>query len=258
MYRGKRVKRSHRRKLNKRFVILVGSLLGLVMILCLNGCRAEDPANEVTPNATDTPVVDLSYTIPAETLTEEPVEEPVQVVVDPINYEYPYNTMSVDWGVEVYEEGFKYYTIPQEYIDAGGCFPEIVQVYLWSLCKDLDIDYCMVVALIERESEYKWDAIGDSGNSKGYMQIYQRWHGDRMELEGVEDLHDPYGNIRVGLNYLHELIGRYGTDDLHYILMCYNMGEGGCREANAEGIYTTAYSRGVLQRTHEIELELQD
>lgn len=30
-----------------------------------------------------------------------------------LNYTYPYNTMSADWGSEVYEDGFRYYEIQQ-------------------------------------------------------------------------------------------------------------------------------------------------
>ena len=47
-----------------------------------------------------------------------------------------------------------------EYKDAGGCFPEIVQVYLWCECKEYGVDYYTVVALIERESGYHWDKAG--------------------------------------------------------------------------------------------------
>ena len=106
------------------------------------------------------------------------------------------------------EDGFRYYEIPQEYKDAGGCFPEIVQVYLWCECKEYGVDYYTVLALIERESCYRWDKVGDNGNSKGYMQIYEKWHTERMEAEGVTDLFNPYQNIRVGLNCLREIQDR--------------------------------------------------
>ena len=73
-------------------------------------------------------------------ITETPQAEKTEPVTETeqeaklehdLNYTYPYNTMSADWGSEVYEDGFRYYEIQQEYKDAGGCFPEIVQVYLW-------------------------------------------------------------------------------------------------------------------------------
>lgn len=177
---------------------------------------------------------------------------------DPNNYVYPYNTMSADWGAELYESGFKYYQIPQEYIDEGGCFPEAVQAYLWCLCDERGINYYVVVALIERESRYQWDASGDNGNSKGYMQIYESWHKERMEAEGVTDLYNPYGNIRVGLNFLQELTGGGVNADYHYVLMSYNMGESRAKALYEKGIYSTEYSTGILQRAQEIQQELKE
>lgn len=176
---------------------------------------------------------------------------------DPDNYVYPFNTMSTDWDGSVYDNGFKLYEIPEEYAREGGCFPEVVQVYLWCLCEQRDIDYYMVVALIERESGYKWDAAGDGGNSVGYMQIGERWHKDRMLEEGVEDLLNPYGNIRVGLNFLQYLNKKYlDNSGANCVLMAYNMGESGARSLWREGIYSTEYSREVLKRADEIRQEL--
>lgn len=187
---------------------------------------------------------------------DEPEETPTYYG-DPDNYVYPFNTMSTDWDGSVYDNGFKLYEIPYEYAREGGCFPEVVQVYLWCLCEQRDIDYYMVVALIERESGYKWDATGDGGNSVGYMQIGKKWHKDRMFEEGVEDLLNPYGNIRVGLNFLQYLNKEYlDNSGANCVLMAYNMGESGARSLWKEGIYSTEYSREVLKRAEEIRQEL--
>lgn len=176
---------------------------------------------------------------------------------DPLNQKEPYNSMSADWGAEVYEEGFKYYEIPQKYKDDGGEFPEVVQVYLWSLCKEKNLDYYLVLALIERESHYKYDCEGDYGNSLGYMQIYQKYHYERMEKEGVSNLLDPYGNIRVGTTFLQELFKDYGNSGENCVLMVYNMGAGGANRCWRKGIYSSEYSRGIVARAQEIKKELQ-
>lgn len=165
--------------------------------------------------------------------------------------------MSADWGSEVYEDGFRYYEIPQEYKDAGGCFPEIVQVYLWCECKEYGVDYYMVLALIERESCYHWDKVGDNGNSKGYMQIYEKWHTELMEAEGVTDLFNPYQNIRVGLNCLREIQDKYlASSGENCVLMVYNMGESTAKKLWAKDIYSSAYSREVIARAQELRQEL--
>lgn len=247
----------NRRKHKIDFRVVIITLLTIVVsiILCLS--IINKPVEEPEPPAVvDEPVEVIPSPI---TPTDNPSPtEPVELVrefVDSNNYIYPFNTMSADWGVTPYLSGFKYYTIPQKYTNAGGCFPEVVQIYLWCLCQELDVDYYVAVALIERESAYKWDALSADGTTKGYMQIYDKWHKDRMQAEGVEDIYSPYGNIRVGLNLLHELIGKY--DNYHTVLMSYNMGETGCRNANNRGIYSTPYSRGILERAIEIQQEIQ-
>ena len=160
--------------------------------------------------------------------------------------------MSADWGAEIYEEGFRYYEIPQEYKDAGGCFPEIVQVYLWCECKEYGVDYYTVVALIERESGYHWDKLGDNGNSKGYMQIYEKWHTDRMQNLGCTDLMNPYQNVRVGIDFLSYLLKKYGT--IQDTLAAYNYGEKGAREYLwSNGVYVYSYNSAIMQRMKEIE-----
>ena len=190
--------------------------------------------------------------------TEEPEITPESYIYnDPLNQKYPYNVMSADWGSEVYEEGFTYYNIPEKYVEDGGEFPEVVQVYLWELCKKKNLNYYLVVALLEHESHYKYDCLGDNGNSFGYMQVYQKYHYERMEKEQVTDLLDPYGNIRVGTSFLQELYEKYGSSGDHCVLMVYNMGAGGASRCWKKGIYSSEYSRAIVKRAQEIEQELK-
>lgn len=162
--------------------------------------------------------------------------------------------------IEVEEpvDTFKYYEIPKVYEEAGGNFPEEVQRYLVKLCEERGLDYPTVIALIEKESKFNSNAIGDNGNSYGYGQIYKIWHTQRMAEEGVQDLTDPYGNLRVCTNYLKYIKDRYGDKGAHYGLMVYNMGEPRAYKAWQNGIYSTQYSRDILQRAEEIKQELQD
>lgn len=175
---------------------------------------------------------------------------------DPLNQKYPYCNMSADWGSEVYDSGFKYYEIPDKYKKAGGEFPEVVQVYLWEMCKEKDLDYYLILALIERESGYRYDCLGDDGNSLGYMQIYEKYHVESMNKEGVTDLFDPYGNIRVGTSFLQELYEKYGSSGDNCVLMVYNMGAGGASRCWKDGKYSSEYSRGIVSRAKEIKQEL--
>lgn len=237
-------------------------VLGLVMMVALMSIfRGCGKVGDVTlpPAATESSTKAISTEeLSASSVSYSPEPEEIPTYYgDPDNYVYPFNTMSTDWDGSVYDNGFKLYEIPEEYAREGGCFPEVVQVYLWCLCEQRDLDYYMVVALIERESGYKWDAAGDGGNSVGYMQIGKKWHKEQMLEEGVEDLLNPYGNIRVGLNFLQYLNKKYlDNSGANCVLMAYNMGESGARSLWKEGIYSTEYSREVLKRAEEIRQEL--
>lgn len=109
----------------------------------------------------------------------------------------PFNTMSQDWsGEDLW--GWKPYTVPEEYQRTGGAFPEVMQKYTYIICNQSGVDYAVVLALIEAESGYKWDAEGEKADT-GYMQIVQKWHEDRMERLNAGDLCNPFQNVRVGV-----------------------------------------------------------
>lgn len=163
-----------------------------------------------------------------------------------------FDTMSADWGGE--NDGFVYHAIPEEYKDTGGYFPEKMQCYTYILCKQYGVDYSLIVALIERESGYVFDKVGDDGNSVGYMQIYESAHTDRMERLNCTNLKNPYQNVMVGIDYLAELIEKYGT--VQDALAAYNYGERGAREHLwNKGIYVYSYNEGIMNRARELEEE---
>lgn len=161
-----------------------------------------------------------------------------------------FDCMSEDWGSEDVI-GFVYYELPEEYADTGY-FPEKMQIYTRCLCKQYNVPYALVLAMIEYESGYVFDATGDNGNSKGYMQIYEKFHADRMKKLGVNDLMNPYHNVCVGIDYIAELLEKYGN--VQDALAAYNYGETGAREHLwNNGIYVYKYNRTIMERMKEIE-----
>lgn len=162
-----------------------------------------------------------------------------------------FDCMSEDWGSEDVE-GFVFYELPEEYKRTGGYLPEKMQIYTRCLCKQYDVPYALVLAMIEHESGYVFDAVGDDGNSIGYMQVYEKWHIDRMERLGVNDLKNPYHNVYVGIDFLSYLLKKYGT--VQDALAAYNYGEKGAREHLwNKGIYVYSYNKKIMQRMKEIE-----
>ncbi len=164
-----------------------------------------------------------------------------------------FSSMSMDYGGE--EEGFVYYEIPEEYQKTGGYLPKEVQIYTYCLCKQEGVRYALILAMIEHESGYKYDSIGDDGESFGYMQIMQKFHEDRMKEIGSGDLLNPYQNIRLGVDIMKELIDKYGT--IQDALAVYNYGATGAKEHLwSNGIYVYDYNESIMNRMKEIEEEL--
>lgn len=84
------------------------------------------------------------------------------------------------------------------------------------------IDPAIIVAMAYKESTYNHNAIGDGGNSYGLLQVQPRWHYERMQKLNCTDLLDPYQNVAVAVDYLCELLNRYGS--IEAALTAYNRG----------------------------------
>lgn len=193
-------------------------------------------------------------------ITTEAVElvdmQPVTTVRvnDPDNDIYPYNTISRDWGAGDLD-GFVYYKIPESYSMYGGCLPEIVQIYTYCTCKQYEVDYITILAMIEAESGYQWDATAD--DATGYMQIIPEYHKDRMNKIGVQNVDNPYQNIRTGVDCMAELLKKY-RNNYHKALTAYRWGPTGAeRNYFSKKKYTCEYAEAVLEKTSRIKRELE-
>lgn len=167
--------------------------------------------------------------------------------------QYPFNLMSHDWGGEDVA-GWVPYQIPAEFERTGGELPECMQQFIYIICNQNGVDYALVLAMIEVESGYKWDADSTEG-SKGYMQVNVKWHKDRMDRLNVDNVQNPYFNIMVGVDYLAELQGRFDTEA--EVLTAYNYGvTGAYKYVWNKGLTETEYSRTVQQVKSRIEAQL--
>ena len=130
-----------------------------------------------------------------------------------------------------------------------------LQEHIFRLCEEYGIDPAIILAMCRRESNYRADAVGDSGNSKGMMQVQERYHRPRMELLDVTDLFNPYQNVAVGIDYLGELLESY-DGDMSMALVAYNAGPSGAYAYwFSEGEYANDYSRAVLETAAELNAE---
>lgn len=166
-------------------------------------------------------------------------------------YEYPWNQMSQDWD-DI--DGFYYHDISNAAVDNGGEAPVIAQVYLYCVCKNYGVDYEVAFALIEHGSYWRYDAVGDDGDSIGLMMVQPKWHMDTMEELHAEDLTDPYANMAVGVEYLAQMYD--ATGNWEDALAAYNYGLAGARlNLWSKGQHECSYNKAIMERAQELKKE---
>ena len=126
---------------------------------------------------------------------------------------------------------------------------EDLQDHIFNLCDEKGIEYRVAMALIHTESRFDATCVGDSGNSLGLMQIQPRWHYERMEQLGCNDLLDPYQNVTVGLDLFSDLLEEYG--EIEYALMAYNGGEAYADSMIESGLISD-YAYSVISYADEL------
>lgn len=133
---------------------------------------------------------------------------------------------------------------PQFCYYASVPLDKALQDYIINQCNTKGIDPAIVMAMIDRESDYDPSNMGDGGRAYGLMQIHPRWHSERMERLGCTELLDPYHNVTVGIDYLAELYQKYGCD-YGKALTAYNRG-------NYAGT-VTQYAKSVINKANAME-----
>ena len=131
--------------------------------------------------------------------------------------------------------------------------PEEQQEFTYYLCTGYNIDFTLVMALIQNESSFD-PAVVSETNDYGYMQINQINHQWLTDTLGVTDFTDPYQNIRAGVFVLRKLFERY--QDTNMVLMAYNMGEDGAARLWEKGIYSTDYTEKILNYQTQFKEQL--
>ena len=118
-----------------------------------------------------------------------------------------------------------------------------IQEFIYCLSYGYNIDWTLVMAIIECESGFRSDVVS-TGDDYGLMQINKINHQWLSDALGVTDFLDAKQNIRSGLFILRKLFEKYGNDT-HKVLMAYNMGEYGASKLWEQEIFSTAYSEKV-------------
>ena len=125
---------------------------------------------------------------------------------------------------------------------------------MFYLSAGYDIDFTLVMAIIQQESSFQTDVISNS-NDYGLMQINEMNHPYLTEQLGVTDFTEPHNNIRSGMFILRKLFEKYESPEK--VLMAYNMGEYGASILWNQGIFESNYSRKVLEYQQQFKEQLE-
>ena len=204
-------KRTREERRRHREVVGIAISLALVFVAVAT-LTARAQSNE--PQAAPTVTEESSDT------SEEimPVEVPEMVEDDAeLTAEEEETILLEDERIEaaLVEQGYYRDDIPLTYLE---------QDFLHTAADEFGVDYFTMVALIERETNFR-NIPGDGGSSTGYCQIQKRWWSDLMEEIGVDDLTNPYDNFRTAAAILAQHLERYGT--MRDALTAYNSGSPG-------------------------------
>ena len=129
-----------------------------------------------------------------------------------------------------------------------------LQEFIFYLSAAYNIDYTLVLALIQQESNFDMGVISETGDH-GLMQINECNFETLAEALNIDDFDAPYNNIRGGLYLLRKLFEKYETPER--VLMVYNMGEYGASQLWEQGIFESNYSRSVLLKQAAFQNELK-
>lgn len=176
-----------------------------------------------------TPTVDLILLPPVEENTPKPMVQPPTPVVEIEEMvaipQKQYTVYNVDLSVEL-------------------------QNYTQDICEEYGVSYPLAIAIMYHESRFQPDVVSNTGDY-GIMQINKCNHAWLEKELGITDWFDPYQNIKAGV-YILSLNSQYG--DLHKVVMCYNYGPTGAKKCWDKGIYSSEYSRTVMNTIDSLEV----
>lgn len=152
--------------------------------------------------------------------------------------------ISMDWSGDEYD-----------FIPLNCKLDEATQQFTFYLCKGYDIDWTLVMALMQKESSFRSDVISAT-DDYGLMQINKCNHKWLTDTIGVSDYLDKEQNIRAGVFVLRKLFEEYTDPNL--VLMAYNMGADGAETLWNKGIYTTPYVDDILTYQAEFNKQIEE
>mgnify|MGYP003115145278 FL=1 len=118
-----------------------------------------------------------------------------------------------------------------------------ILIYIEALCWEYGVDYEMVKAVIQTESDWNHKAVSTSG-AIGLMQVLPSTAKSEFNTP-KQDLFDPYVNVTVGIKYLSQLNDRF--DDLESTLTAYSHGPTATKKYSPTYVNNNFYVKRVFK-----------
>lgn len=125
------------------------------------------------------------------------------------------------------------------------------QDYLMQLCAEYGVPLKIVLALIEKESNFQPNVISKT-NDYGLMQINIVNHKWLAAELGITNFLDVKQNLKAGV-YMLSKVMRNG-ETIEQTIMRYGLGDFGAQRLFNQGICSTRYTRDLLRIAEGIEV----
>jgi hypothetical protein len=127
-----------------------------------------------------------------------------------------------------------------------------LQKYAYATCKRYNVNYRVFIGLMSCENRYYNPNLISRTNDYGLCQINKCNHKRLSKILGITNFLDSKQNILAGVFMLNEAYNAAPNHNSNLALMVYNMGYGGAKNSWNNGIYSTHYSRSILQKSETL------
>ena len=122
--------------------------------------------------------------------------------------------------------------------------------YIIDKCEKAGIPEEILFAMAWKESGFDPNAKS-STNDHGLLQINEcnfSTLSSALNIDNIyKDIYNPYTNVDCAIYILQTNLNNYHNDNWHHVLMRYNMGPGGANKCFNQGIYSSKYSRAIIE-----------
>ena len=209
------------------FILLGGVLFIMTINIWAKANVLPDPVQEIQTESSEEPD------------TEEEIEVDIPTETPPIIESVDNTVMAPPPVVEEPTDEF----VSVSYI------PEYIQKLCYEIGEEYGIEPGLLIAIIERESSGRVNAVNKKTGCMGLMQLHPKYADYYLKKAGCSDPFNAEHNIRAGCEILKEKTQQY--KHLPLVLMKYH-GESNATKKYKTGNYSS-YCKTILARMEEIK-----